>query len=50
MEKEIGENAVKGRQVIESLRILKCKDMNMEVKWRQRNSIVLPTLIYASET
>ncbi|KAK3893161.1 hypothetical protein Pcinc_003002 [Petrolisthes cinctipes] len=51
MEGEIRERAVKGRQVIGSLgRIMKGRSVSMEVKRGLRNSIILPTLTYASET
>ena len=51
MEGEIRERAVKGRQVIGSLgRIMKGRNVSMDVKRGLRNSIVLPTLTYASET
>ncbi|MCP5003018.1 MAG: hypothetical protein GY941_03575 [Planctomycetes bacterium] len=51
MEGETRERAVKGRQVIGSLgRIMKGRNVSMEVKRGLRNSIVLPTLTYASET
>ncbi|KAK3893665.1 hypothetical protein Pcinc_002527 [Petrolisthes cinctipes] len=51
MEGEIRERAVKGRQVIGSLgRIMKGRSVSMEVKRGLRNSIILSTLTYASET
>ena len=51
MEGEIKERAVRGRQVIGSLgRIMKGRNVSMEVKKGLRDSIVLPTLTYGSET
>ncbi|KAK3889856.1 hypothetical protein Pcinc_006182 [Petrolisthes cinctipes] len=51
MEREIRERAMRGRQVIGSLgRIMKGRSVSMEVKRGLRNSIILPTLTYASET
>ncbi len=51
MEGEIRERTVKGRQVIGVLeRVMKGRNVSMEVKWGIRNSVVLPTLSYASET
>jgi len=50
MEGEIRERAVKGRQVIGTLeRIMNGRNVSMEVKRGIRNSIILPTLTYASE-
>ena len=51
MEGEIRERAVQGRRVIGSLgRIMKGRSVSMEVKKGLRDSIVIPTLTYASET
>ncbi len=45
------ERAVKGRQVVDALeRVTKGRSVSMEVKKGIRNSIILPTLPYASET
>ena len=45
------ERAVKGRCVIGSLaRIMRGKNVSMEIKRGLRNSILLPTLMYGSET
>ena len=45
------ERTVKGRCVIRSLaRIMRGKNVSMEVKRGLRNSILLPTLTYGSET
>ncbi len=50
MEGEVRERAVKDRSVIGSLaRVKKGRSVSMEVKRRQRNSILLPTLMYGSE-
>ncbi len=51
MEREVRERAVKGRNVIGSLaRVMKERSVSMEVKRGIRNSILLPTLTYGSET
>ena len=51
MEGDIQERVVKGRNVIGSLaRIMKGRSVSMDVKRGLRNSIVLPTLTYGSET
>ncbi len=51
MEGEVRERAVKGRSVIGSLaRVMKGRSVSMEVKRCLRNSILLPTLTYGSET
>jgi len=51
MEGEIRERAVKGRQVVGSLnRIMRSRNVSLEVKKGLRDSIVLPTLTYGSET
>ena len=51
MDGEIRERVVKGRSVIGSLtRIMKGRNVSMEVKRGMRNSILLPTLTYGSET
>ncbi len=51
MEGEVRERAVKGRSVIGSLaRVMRGRDVSMEVKKGLRNSIFLPTLTYGSET
>ncbi len=48
---EVGERAVKGRRVMGSLaRVMRGRNVSMEVKRGPRNSIVLPTLMYGSET
>lgn len=50
MEGEIRERSVNGRQIIGSLGwILKCRKVNMEVKWGLMNIMRLPTQTYASE-
>ncbi len=51
MEGEVRERAVKGRSVIGSLaRVMKRRSVSMKVKRALRNSILLPTLTYGSET
>ncbi len=51
MEEEIRERTVKGRQVMGDLkRVMKGRTVSMEVKGGIRNSIILPTLSYTSET
>ena len=51
MEGEVRERAVKGRQVVGSLgRIMKGRSVSVDVKKGLRDSIVLPTLTYGSET
>ncbi len=51
MEGEIRERRVKGRQVMGVLeRVMKGRNVSMEVKWGIRNSVILPTLSYTSET
>ncbi len=51
MEGEVRERAVKGRSVIGSLgRVMKGRNMYMEVKRGLRNSVLLPTLMDGSET
>ncbi len=51
MEGEIQERTVKGRQVMGALeRVMKGRNVSMEVKRGIRNSVNLPTLSYASET
>ncbi len=51
MEKYERERTVKGRSVIESLaRVMKARNVSMEVKRGLRSSILLPTLTYESET
>lgn len=51
MEGEINEKAVKGRSVIGSLaRVMRGRNVSMEVKRGLRNSILLPTLTCGSET
>ncbi len=51
MEGEVRERAVKGRSVIGSLaRVMKGRSVSMEVQRGLRNSILLPTLMYGSET
>ncbi len=51
MEGEIRERTVKGRQVMGALeRIMKGKNVSMAVQRGIRNSVVLPTLSYASKT
>ena len=51
MEGEIRERAVKGRQAIGTLgRIMRGRNVSLNVKKGLRNSIVLPTLTYGSET
>ncbi len=50
MEGEIRERTVKGRQVMGALeRVMKGRNVNMEVKKGIRNSIIFQTLSYASE-
>ncbi len=51
MEGEVRERAVKGRSVIGSLaKVTRGWNVSMEVKRGLRNSILLPTLTYGSET
>ncbi len=51
MDGEIRERTVKGRQVMGALeRVMKGRSVGMEVKKAIRNSVILPTLSYASET
>ncbi len=51
MEGEIRERRVKGRQVMGALeRVMKRRNVSIEVKNGIRNSVILPTLSYASET
>ncbi len=51
MEGEIGERTVKGRQVMDALeRVMKGRNVSITVKQGIRNSVILPTLPYASET
>ncbi len=51
MEGEIRERALQGRRVVESLgRIMNGRSVSMEVKSDLRNTIIVPTLTYASET
>ena len=51
MEGEIKERAVKGRQVVGSLsRIMRGRNVSVDVKKGLRDSIVLPTLTYGCET
>ena len=51
MDGEIRARAVKGRSAIGALdRIMKGRNVSMEVKRGLRNSIILPTLTYGSET
>ena len=50
MEGKIGERAVEGRQVIRILeRVMNEENVSNEAKRSIRNSIILPTLTYASE-
>ncbi len=50
MEGEIRERTVKGRQVMGALEVIKGRNVSMVVKWGIKNSVILPTLSYASET
>ncbi len=51
MEGEIRERTVKGRQVMGALeRVMTGRSVSMAVKKGIRNSVILPTLSYASET
>ncbi len=51
MEGEIREREVKGRQVMGALeRVMKGRSVSMAVKKGIRNSVILPTLSYTSET
>ncbi len=51
MEGEIRERTVKGRQVMGALeRVMKGRNVSMAVKWGIRNSVILPTRSYSSET
>ncbi len=51
MEGGIRERALQGRRVVGSLgRIMNGRSVSMEVKRDLRNTIIVPTLIYASET
>ncbi len=48
---EIRERTVKGRQVMGALeRVMKGRNVSVVVKKGIRNSVILPTLLYASET
>ncbi len=48
---EVRERAVKGRSIIGSpARVVKGRSVSMEVKRGLRNSVLLPTLMYGSET
>ncbi len=48
---EVRDRAVKGKSFIGSLaRVMKGRSVSMEVKRGLRNSILLPTLMYVSET
>ncbi len=50
MEGEIRERTVKGRQVMGTLeRVMKGRNVSMAVKRGIRNSVILPTLSYASD-
>ncbi len=50
MEGEIRERTSKSRQVMGSLeRVMKGRNVNMEVKKSFRNSVIIPTLSYALE-
>ena len=47
----IRERTAKSRQVMSALeKVMKGRNMSMAVKWRIRNSVILLTLSYASET
>ncbi len=50
MEGEIREGTVKGRQAMGAVERLMKGNVSMEVKNSIRNSIILPTLSYDSET
>ncbi len=51
MEGEIRERTVKGRQVMGVMeRVMKGRNVSMAVKQGIRNSVILPTLSYTSET
>ena len=51
MEGEVRERALRGRSVIGSLaRVMKRRNVSMEVKRDLTNSILLPTMAYGSET
>ncbi len=51
MEGEIRDRGVKDRQVMGALeRVVKGRNVRMAVKRRIRNSVILPTLSYTSET
>ncbi len=51
MEGEIRERAVKGRQVMGTLeRVMRGRHVSMAAKKGIRNSVILPTLSYASKT
>ncbi len=51
MDGEIRERTVKGRQVMGALeRVMKGRSVRMVVKKGIRNSVILPTLSYASKT
>ncbi len=51
MEGEIRERTVKGRQVMGAVeKVMKGRNVSMAVKRGIRNSVILPTLSYASET
>ncbi len=50
-EGETRERALQGRKVVGSLgRIMKGRSVSMEVKRDLRNTVIVPTLTYASET
>ncbi len=50
MEGEVRERAVKERSVIGSLgRVMRGRNVSMEVKRGLKNSVLLPTLTYGSE-
>ncbi len=51
MDGEMRGKAVKGRSVIGSLaKVIKGRNVSMKVKTGLRNSILLPTLTYGSQT
>ncbi len=51
MEGELRERSVKGRQVMGAVeRVMKGRNVSMVVKGGIRYSVILPTLLYASET
>ncbi len=50
-EGETRERALQGRRVVGSLgRIMNCRSVSMEVKRDLRNTVIVPSLTYASET